>query len=466
MLDMTIDGKAADTLASFGVVNPATGAVEAEAPACAPEQLDDAMAAAAAAYRSWRRDDDARRAALRALADAVDANQAELTRLLMLETGKPTAIAAAEVSSAAPWLRYYAELEMPYRVVQDDELARIEVVHRPMGVVAAITPWNGPVGLWSWKVGPALRAGNTVVIKPSPFTPLSTLLLGRIGAEVLPPGVLNVVTGDDALGAAMTSHPVPRKISFTGSIAAGRSVATSAASDLKRVTLELGGNDAAIVLDDADIESTVAALLQFSLFNCGQICCIPKRIFLPAVRFDDFAAAFAEGANSITVGAPADPATQMGPLTTRPQFERVSELVADAIASGARVMAGGQPGGGTGYFFQPTVLAGVAEGVRIVDEEQFGPAIPLLSYDSVAEAVDRANSTHYGLSGSVWSADADRAADVAGELVCGTVWINTHAILPPHVPFSGAKMSGLGVANGVDGLISFTEPQVVHRVRA
>jgi acyl-CoA reductase-like NAD-dependent aldehyde dehydrogenase len=466
MLDMTIDGKAAATVARFGVVNPATGAVEEQAPACAPEQLDEAMDAAAAAYRSWRRDDDARRGDLRALADAVDANQAELTRLLMLETGKPTAIAAAEVASAGPWLRYYAELEMPHRVVQDDELAKIEVVHRPMGVVAAITPWNGPVGLWSWKVGPALRAGNTVVIKPSPFTPLSTLLLGRIGAEVLPPGVLNVVTGDDALGAAMTSHPVPRKISFTGSIAAGRSIAASAASDLKRITLELGGNDAAIVLEDADIESTAASLLQFSLFNCGQICCIPKRIFLPAPRYDDFAAAFAAGADSITVGAPADPATQMGPLTTKPQFERVSELVADAIGSGARVLAGGRRSGGDGYFFQPTVLAGLAEGVRIVDEEQFGPAIPLLSYDSVAEAVDRANSTRYGLSGSVWSADADRAAEVAGELECGTVWINTHAVLPPHVPFSGAKMSGLGVANGVDGLISFTEQQVVHRVRA
>jgi acyl-CoA reductase-like NAD-dependent aldehyde dehydrogenase len=465
MLDMTIDGKGAATLARFDVVNPATGAVEAQAPACTPDQLDEAMTAAAAAYRSWRRDDDARRAALRALADAVDANQAELTRLLMLETGKPTAIAAGEVASAGPWLRYYAEVEMPHRVVQDDEQAKIEVVHRPMGVVAAITPWNGPVGLWSWKVGPALRAGNTVVIKPSPFTPLSTLLLGRIGAEVLPPGVLNVVTGDDALGAAMTSHPVPRKISFTGSIAAGRSVATAAAADLKRVTLELGGNDAAIVLDDADIESTVGALLQFSLFNRGQICCIPKRIFLPAARYDDFAAAFAAGADSITVGAPADPATQMGPLTTKPQYERVSELVADAIRSGARVLAGGQPSGGDGYFFQPTVLAGVAEGVRIVDEEQFGPAIPLLSYDSVEEAVDRANGTPYGLSGSVWSADADRAADVAGELVCGTAWINTHAILPPHVPFSGAKMSGLGVANGVDGLVSFTEPQVVHRAR-
>lgn len=465
MLAMTIDGKPAETLATFDVVNPATGAVEAQAPDCSPGQLDDAMATAATAYQTWRRDENARRTALRDLADAVEANQAELTRLLMLETGKPTAIASGEVASVGPWLRYYADLDMPREVIQDDDNALIEVLHRPLGVVAAITPWNGPVGLWSWKVGPALRAGNTVVIKPSPFTPLATLLLGQIGADVLPPGVINVVTGGDELGAAMAAHAVPRKISFTGSIEAGISVAKAAAADLKRVTLELGGNDAAIVLDDADVDATVAGLLQFALFNTGQICCIPKRIFVPSARYDTFVDAFAAAAKSVVVGAPADPSTQMGPLTTKPQYERVKDLVADAVACGARVAAGGGPVDGEGYFFQPTVLADVAEGVRIVDEEQFGPAVPLLRYDTVDEAIDRANGTRYGLSGSVWSADPDRATAVAAELECGTAWINTHAILPPHVPFSGAKQSGLGVANGVDGLISFTEPQVVHRAR-
>ena len=465
MLSMTIDGKPAQTVASFDVINPATGAAEATAPDCTAGQLDEAMSAAAAAYQTWRRDEDARRQALRDLADAVDAHQAELTRLLILETGKPTAVASGEVASAGPWLRYYADLDMPHEVIQDDDSALIEVMYRPIGVVAAITPWNGPVGLWSWKVGPALRAGNTVVLKPSPFTPLSTLLLGAIGAQALPPGVVNVVTGGDELGAAMTAHSVPRKISFTGSIQAGLSVARSAAADLKRVTLELGGNDASIILDDADVAATVGPLLRFALFNTGQICCIPKRIFVPSLRYGEYVDAFAAAAKSVTVGAPADPATQLGPLTTKPQYDRVSELVSDAIARGARVAAGGGPADGDGYFFQPTVLADVSEGIRIVDEEQFGPAIPLLRYDTVDEAISRANATSYGLSGSVWSADPDRATEVAGELECGTVWINTHAILPPYVPFSGAKLSGLGVANGVDGLISFTEPQVVHRPR-
>ncbi|TYL55462.1 aldehyde dehydrogenase family protein [Nocardioides sp. BGMRC 2183] len=465
MLNMTIDGKSVDTFATFDVVNPATGLVEAQAPECTPEQLDQAMGSARAAHTDWRRDDDARRAALHALADAVDGRQEELTKLLIQETGKPLAVAAGEVASAAPWIRYYADLEWPRRVIQDDESALISVERRPMGVVAAITPWNGPVGMWSWKIAPALRGGNTVVLKPSPFTPLSTLLLGEIGAEVLPPGVINIVTGGDELGKAMTAHPTPRKVSFTGSIGAGRSVAVNAANDLKRVTLELGGNDAAIVLDDADLETAAGTLFAFSMFNCGQICCIPKRIFVPSNRYDQFVEAFGAAARATVVGDPTDPATALGPLTTRPQFERVSELVQDAIASGARVVAGGKPVDGGGYFFEPTVFADVAEGVRIVDEEQFGPAIPILRYDTVEEAVERANATNYGLSGSVWSADEERARSVAAELECGTAWVNCHAMLPSHAPFSGAKHSGLGVANGEDGLRSFTEQQVVHTAR-
>jgi acyl-CoA reductase-like NAD-dependent aldehyde dehydrogenase len=462
---MTINGRPAETHSTFDVVNPATGAVEAQAPDCTPEQLDEAMAAAGAAFRTWRKDDEARRDALRSLADAVEKNHDELVRLLSLETGKPIPISAAEVSSVGPWLRYYADLDFPRETIQDDDSALIEVAHRPIGVVAAITPWNGPVGLWSWKVAPAIRAGNTVVLKPSPFTPLATLLLGEIGAEVLPAGVVNIVTGGDELGKAMTSHPVVGKISFTGSISAGRSVAQAAATDLKRVTLELGGNDAAIILDDADLEKTVGTLLQFSFFNCGQICCIPKRIFAPADRYDEIVEAFAAGARALVVGTPQEESTMMGPLTTGEQYDRVKELVADAIANGARVAAGGHPVDRAGYFFEPTVLADVAEGVRIVDEEQFGPAVPILKYDTVDEAVERANDTKFGLSGSVWGADLARATSVAEQLECGTVWINTHAILPPYVPFSGAKHSGLGVANGEAGLVSFTEPQVVHAAR-
>ncbi len=249
---MTIGGEPICGTRTFGVINPATGNVFAEAPECSKSELDDAMDAAARAYCTWRADEEARREGLRRVAEAVMAAQGELAALLTAEQGKPLPGAAYEVEQAALWMRVSAELELPREVVQDDAAAYAEVVRRPLGVVAAITPWNYPLLLAAWKIGPALLAGNTVVLKPSPFTPLATLKLGEILTPLLPPGVVNVVSGGDELGAWMTSHSAVRKISFTGSVATGKAIAAAAAPDLKRVTLELGGNDAAIVLDDAD----------------------------------------------------------------------------------------------------------------------------------------------------------------------------------------------------------------------
>jgi len=462
---MIIDGKPVDTEGTFAVANPATGEVAGQAPDCSPDQLDAAMASAAGAFGDWRRDEGARRAAMVALADAIVGAGDELAAVLSSESGKPFAVAGMEPTICSVWLKYYAGLDLPYETLQDDDEALIRLAHRPLGVVAAITPWNFPLGLAMWKIAPALRAGNTIVLKPSPFTPLATLRLGEIAADLLPPGVLNIVTGGDELGAAMTGHPTPRKITFTGSVAAGKKVATAAAPDLKRVTLELGGNDAAIILDDADIASTSAKLLGTAFFNTGQACALPKRIFAPAGMYDEVVDAFAAAAEAITVGPPSDPQAQLGPLSTKPQFDRVRGLVQDATDHGVRVVAGGRPVDGPGYFFQPTVLADAHDGLRIVDEEQFGPALPILSYDSVDEAVARANNTEFGLCGSVWSADADRATAVAEQLECGTTFINTHAVLPPTIQFGGAKASGLGVENGLPGLLAFTEPQVVHRAK-
>jgi acyl-CoA reductase-like NAD-dependent aldehyde dehydrogenase len=463
---MTIDGKPAETIATFDVVNPATGAVEAQAPDCTTDQLDAAMASAQQAYTSWRQDEDARRTAMRELARVIVERTDELVAALVRESGKPVAVAATEPGICATWLEYYAGMDMPRELLLDDETAHVELAHRPLGVVAAITPWNFPLGLSMWKIAPALRAGNTVVVKPSPFTPLAALELGRIMGEVLPPGVVNTVTGGDALGAAMTRHPVPRKVSFTGSIEAGRKVAVASAADLKRVTLELGGNDPAILLDDVDVADAAPKLLGTAFFNTGQACALPKRIFAPASRYDEVVDAFAAVAKSLNVGDPYDETTNLGPLSTRPQFERVSGLVAEAVSSGARVAAGGGPVDGPGFFFKPTVLANVAEGLRIVDEEQFGPALPILSYDDLGDAVRRANDTEYGLCGSVWSANEDRATEIAEQLEVGTTFVNTHAILPVSVQFGGAKLSGLGVENGLPGLLSFTQAQVVHRAKA
>ncbi|MBV8387130.1 MAG: aldehyde dehydrogenase family protein [Acidimicrobiia bacterium] len=460
---MTIDGQAAPTAATFDVLNPATSEVYAQAPDCSKEQLDAAMESAAKAYRDWKSDESFRRDALRQAAGVLMNASAELAPILTSEQGKPIPEATIEFFAAGMWLQYYADLEVPREVIQDDDAAFVEVVRKPLGVVAAITPWNFPVVLASWKIAPALMAGNTMVLKPSPFTPLSTLKVGELLRDVLPPGVFNVVSGGDELGAWMSSHPVPRKISFTGSVATGKKVAASAAPDLKRVTLELGGNDPAILLDDIDPVDVADKVYRQAFANNGQVCSAIKRVYVPEAKYDEVVDALASHAKAAKVGNGMDADTQLGPINNRPQFERVSELVADAIKGGARAVTGGKAMNSPGYFFEPTILADITDGTRIVDEEQFGPALPVIPYRDLDDAVERANATHFGLSGSVWSGDPERAAEVAERLECGTAWVNTHLALAPHQPFGGAKWSGIGVENGPWGLYGFTELQVLHR---
>jgi acyl-CoA reductase-like NAD-dependent aldehyde dehydrogenase len=460
---MTVAGDTLPTGAAFGVRNPATGEVFAEAPECSREQLDAAFDAAAKAERDWKSDEAARRAALLKVADVLMASTAELAPVLTSEQGKPLGDAGIEVFAAAIWCQYFANLETPRQILQDDAEAFVEVVRRPLGVVAAITPWNFPLTLAFWKIAPALLAGNTMVLKPSPFTPLSTLKVAELLRDVLPPGVLNVVSGGDELGAWMTSHPVPRKISFTGSIETGKKVAMAAAPDLKRVTLELGGNDPAIVLDDADPQTVAKAIFAGAFNNNGQVCSAIKRVYVPEAMYDDVVDALSVHAKAIKVGDGTEPDSKLGPINNEPQFERVKELVADALSKGARAASGGHAMDRPGYFFEPTILAGLSDGTRIVDEEQFGPALPVISYRDEGDAIDRANATHFGLSGSVWSADSDRAAAVAAQLECGTAWVNTHLALSPQQPFGGFKWSGIGVENGPWGLAEFTEFQAMHR---
>ena len=413
---MTIGGTPASTSATFGVINPANGEVFEQAPECTREQLDGAMEAAHKAYRDWRSDEAARRQALNAAADALFAAAGDIGPVLTAEQGKPLADANMEVFGAGIWFKYYADLELPKEVIQDDDNLFVEVVRKPLGVVAAITPWNFPLVLASWKIAPALLAGNTMVLKPSPYTPLATLKLGQLLSSVLPPGVLNVVSGGDDLGKWMTSHPLARKVSFTGSISAGKHVASSAAPDLKRVTLELGGNDAAILLDDVDPAAVAEKIFWGAFQNNGQVCSAIKRVYVPERLHDEIAEALAAKAKEVKVGEGTTDGVQLGPINNKPQYDRVSELVADAIAGGATAIAGGKPMDGPGYFFEPTILTGAIDGTRIVDEEQFGPALPLLSYRNIDDAIERANATNYGLSGSVWGTDTDRATEVATQL--------------------------------------------------
>lgn len=463
---MTISGSAAPTEKTFKVVNPATGSVYAEAPDCTKEQLDAAFESASKAYRDWRLDEKLRRAALHKIGDALFGAAGDFGPVLTAEQGKPLSDAGTEVFGAGIWFKYYADLELKPEVIQDDGNAYAEVVRRPLGVVAAITPWNYPLILASWKIAPALLAGNTMVLKPSPFTPLTTLKLGELLRDILPPGVLNVVTGADSLGKWMTAHPVPRKISFTGSVATGKHVAASAAPDLKRVTLELGGNDPAIILDDVDPAAIADKLFWGAFQNNGQVCSAIKRVYVPERLYDDVVEALAERARSVKVGDGTTEGTQLGPINNKPQFERVKDLVSDAIKGGAKAVTGGKAMKGKGYFFEPTILADVSDGTRIVDEEQFGPALPIVSYRDLDDAIERANATHFGLSGSVWSADPERGAEVAARLECGTAWVNSHLALAPHQPFGGAKWSGIGVENGPWGYYGFTELQVVYRAKS
>jgi acyl-CoA reductase-like NAD-dependent aldehyde dehydrogenase len=463
---MTIGGESVPAGESFGVHNPATGEVFAHAPECSRTQLDAAFDSAAKAYRDWKTDEDLRRATLLKMADVLLASAGDIAPVLTAEQGKPLGDANIEVFAAAIWCQYFANLETPSQTIQDDADALVDVVRRPLGVVAAITPWNFPLTLAFWKIAPALLAGNTMVLKPSPFTPLSTLKTVELLRSVVPPGVLNVVSGGDDLGAWMTGHPVPRKITFTGSIETGKKVAQSAAPDLKRVTLELGGNDPAIVLDDADPAWVAKAIFAGAFNNNGQVCSAIKRVYVPEALYDDVVDALASHASATKVGDGTEPDTKLGPINNAPQFERVKELVADAISGGAKAVTGGHPIDRPGYFFEPTILAGLSDGTRIVDEEQFGPALPVVSYRDLDDAVERANATHFGLSGSVWGTDADRAYEVAGRLECGTAWVNTHLALAPQQPFGGFKWSGIGIENGPWGLAEFSEVQVMHRSRA
>ena len=380
MSALIIDGGHVTTDETFEVTDPSTGEVFATAPSCSAEQLDAAMASAARAQPRWQSDEPMRRELMLKLGSTIIAAADELTELLSAETGKPLSVAGSEPAICDVWLQYYAAMDIPRDVVQDDDSALIEVAHRPLGVVAAITPWNFPLGLAMWKLAPALRAGNTVVLKPSPFTPLATLRLGELINEVLPAGRgerrdrgRRPRRGDDRPPCAPQGQ-----LHRLGPRRSGRR-RVAAAADLKRVTLELGGNDPAILLDDVDVATVAARVVGLAFFNTGQACALPKRIYVDDRIYDDVVSACAAVAAGMSVGAAERTHRELGPLSTRPQFERVKELVGDARSHGAS--RGGRRRGrstGPGYFFEPTILAEARDGVRIVDEEQFGPALPII----------------------------------------------------------------------------------------
>ncbi|GAA3636707.1 aldehyde dehydrogenase family protein [Kineosporia mesophila] len=460
---MTIDGSPATTFATFTVTDPATGLPAGQAPDATREQLDTAVAAARRAQPAWAAlGPDERRDHLRAIADIIDAHTDELAGLVTAEQGKPLAVAVTEVSGLSFWLRETAGLDLPVTVNQDDAQRRSVTRHVPLGVVAAITPWNYPMGQLSFKLGPALLAGNTVVVKPSDLAPLSALRLGELIRQAVPAGVVNVVTGIGELGAWMSGHPGFDKISFTGSTRTGRAVMAGASASLTRVTLELGGNDPAVVLADADPEAVADQLFWAAFSNTGQICLASKRIYLHTDVFDRVAARLVQLADEVVVGDGRDEKTQIGPVSNRRQYDTVVDLLQDTVDQGYEILAGGLPDPDqAGYFIRPTIVGQPPETARIVQEEQFGPVLPLLRYDDVDDAIARANAGEYGLGASVWSADPQAALAVAERIEAGTVWVNEVMHLSPTAAFGGLKQSGVGVESGQAGLLEFTERQTV-----
>jgi acyl-CoA reductase-like NAD-dependent aldehyde dehydrogenase len=459
---MLIGGQLVHGAEQFTVLNPANEQPCGRVPDATSTELDEAVAAARQAFPGWAGTSiDTRRSVLNAMAQAIIANKEELKRLLTAEQGKPHSDAEGEVMAAAHWLMGASTLNLPVIVNEDSDTRYSETRRIPIGVVGAISPWNYPLLLAMFKVAPAMLAGNVVVLKPSPFTPLTTLKIGELVKDVVPAGVLNIVSGSDRLGPWITAHPGIDKISFTGSTATGKRVMQSAAQSLKRITLELGGNDPAIILPDADPEEIAEQIFWAAFGNNGQICIASKRVYVHADIYDRLRDAIVAYAKTVKIGDGAEQGTQLGPINNRPQYDRVIDLIRDAQDQGYTFSTGGLPDNAPGYFVPITILDNPPESSRIVQEEQFGPIMPLLKYHSVDDAIARANACDYGLGASVWGKDEDAAMDVAGRIQSGTVWVNETRHLSPLVAFGGLKQSGLGVEGGEEGLLEYTQAKTV-----
>jgi acyl-CoA reductase-like NAD-dependent aldehyde dehydrogenase len=462
--NLTIGGKSVPARDHFEVRNPSTGEVVGLAPKATAEQLDQAVEAAQAAFASWSKTShDERKKLIHAAAQKIADHAEEIARLITLEQGKPLNGLGSrfEMGGAGAWANYTAALDIPVKVIQDNNEGRIELHRRPIGVVGSITPWNWPVLIAIWHIVPAIRAGNTVVNKPSPYTPLSTLRMIELMNEVLPAGVVNGIAGEDSIGAAMSAHEGIGKIVFTGSASTGKKVMSSAANTLKRLTLELGGNDAGIVLPDVDPKQIAPGLFWGGFINNGQTCAALKRLYVHDDVYDEVCIALVDFAKTVPMGDGLKDDSQLGPVQNRMQYDKVARLVEAAKNAGGKVLMGGEPEKGS-LFYPVTIVGGLDNGNPLVDEEQFGPALPVIRYSDIDEVIARANDNPNGLGGSVWSKNIEKARDIGAQLQCGTVWINKHGAIQPNAPFGGVKASGIGVEFGEEGLFENTNVQVMY----
>ncbi|MDQ0769394.1 acyl-CoA reductase-like NAD-dependent aldehyde dehydrogenase [Pseudarthrobacter defluvii] len=455
-----------DAVSTRTIFNPATGEPVGEAPVHTVADLQHAIDVAVAAQPGWATlGHEARSAALLKAADAVEARAEELAQLLSREQGKPLngPNARFEVGACAAWLRAAAGTPLEAETLVDDGETRAELHYRPIGVVGAIGPWNWPMMITVWQVAPALRMGNAVVVKPSEYTPLSVLALVETINEALPEGLLTVVSGGRDVGEALASHPAIGKIMFTGSTATGKAIIKSSADTIKRLTLELGGNDAGIVLPDADPRAIAEGLFWGAFINTGQTCAALKRLYVHDDIYDAVCEELTNVAKAMPMGNGLDENNVLGPLQNKAQYEIVANLVEAAKAAGARVLLGGNPDTDQpGYFYPTTLVADIDNDNPLVAEEQFGPALPIIRYSTIDEAIQKANALDVGLGASVWSSDPATARNVAARIQAGTVWINKHGAVDPRIPFGGAKQSGYGLEFGVEGLKHLGVPQVIN----
>jgi acyl-CoA reductase-like NAD-dependent aldehyde dehydrogenase len=447
------------------IKDPATGEVIGRVAFGTPADVAGAVATAAAAQPGWAAlTDEERCAALMRAADAIDARAEELAYVVSREQGKTMNGLGArfEAAGCAAWVRTAASTPLPVQVLVDEPAGHAELHYRPIGVVGAITPWNWPMIIACWQITPALRMGNTVVQKPSEYTTLSGLAIAEVLNEALPPGVLTVVTGAGDVGDALVRDRRIGKVMFTGSVKTGMKVVEASAGNLSRLTLELGGNDAGILLPDVDPQAIAEGLFWGAFINNGQTCAAMKRLYVPDAIYDQVVDALAGITAKIPMGVGLDEGNVLGPLQNQMQWNVVNRLVEDAKARGARIVTGGDPDSDApGYFYPKTLVADIDNAAPLVQEEQFGPALPIIRYTDLEQAIEWANAVDVGLGASVWSADRDRALAIAARLQAGTVWINSHGGIDPRVPFGGAKRSGYGLEFGVEGLKAVSVPQVI-----
>ncbi|KAL3471360.1 Aldehyde/histidinol dehydrogenase [Aspergillus californicus] len=462
-----INGALTTSAQTRHATNPATGQPNEPVPVATPEDVDAAMIAAQTAFTTWRKAPyQTRQTALRQYIDLVQAHAEDLITLLTKEQGKPLQFATIEFNSAIKCMKAFADLQLTEQVVQEDDETRIMCRYTPLGVSVGIVPWNFPLLLACIKLAPATLAGNAIIIKPSPFTPYCGLKLVELAQQCFPPGVMQALSGDDNLGPWLTAHPIPEKISFTGSTATGKKVLQAAAATMKRVTLECGGNDPAIVCADVDIEETAKKVGHFCFLNSGQICLAVKRIYVHASIHAPFRDAMVRFVQGLKIGNGLDEGVFMGPVQNSMQYERVRGFFNDSDKENWSVAVGGQipkgEGEGEGYFVAPTLIDNPPEESRIVQEEPFGPIVPLLVWSDEDDVVARANDSRMGLGASVWSRDLDQAGRLARRIEAGSVWVNTHYQLQPAVPYGGHKESGIGLEAGLGGLLAFCNAQYLH----